>query len=136
MRQPLRCIKSERKFPTFPARRGTTSPAATIRRRRRFAGSRVVRLPTLMGHYGEALAAAGTENAAPNRRSAGRSSEDAKRCAVDATRCDEGDELSTAKLTQKPGKSAAFRETVKSGTMLCYPFAPLAQLAEQLTLNQ
>jgi hypothetical protein len=96
----------------------------------------VGRLETFTGPRSEYLAAAGTEDAAPEARSAGRSSCDTKRYVDDTTPYDENAARATLPLAANALDLTALYDAVPSGTMLCDSFAPLAQLAEQLTLNQ
>ena len=53
-----------------------------------------------------------------------------------ATSCDELAQPAILKITEKPGETRAGCDPVPSGTMPCTHLAPLAQSAEQLTLNQ
>lgn len=94
------------------------------------------RLRKFMGSTSDALSATGTEDLKPESRSAGRSALAAKRCVVDAVLSDDASKSTKKAPDGKPLELAALRDTVLSGTIPGYPFAPLAQLAEQLTLNQ
>jgi hypothetical protein len=94
------------------------------------------RLESIMGRASEQLAATGTDDPAPNARSARRSSWGTKQYVDGTTSYDENAEPATLPLTENTSNSTARCEPVPSGTMPCLPKAPLAQLAEQLTLNQ
>lgn len=96
----------------------------------------VRRLEAIMGQGVERLAATGTYDMAPEARSARRSSWDAKRCVDGATQCDEAADSPNLPSRENPLNSATGCDPMLSGTIPCYPLAPLAQLAEQLTLNQ
>ena len=72
----------------------------------------------------------------PNANLSVPSSQGANQCVAGATQCDEEAEPTTLSLSKNALDSAARCDVVQSSTMLCCPFAPLAQLAEQLTLNQ
>ncbi len=80
----------------------------------------------------DALAPTGTDEA----RSSWRSSRRAKRCVEGATRCEETDSSPTDPIDENGCISRAGSGPVRHSTMRGLPWAPLAQLAEQLTLNQ
>ena len=75
----------------------------------------------------------------PKPRSTTRSSQDAqgsetnRRC---ATHCDSDGKFDDPRSERNGLKTRARCDVVRSRTMQCLPLAPLAQLAEQLTLNQ
>ena len=93
------------------------------------------------GGYGPPVAEAATRTAdgsaeAPGSRSARRSAQDAHGCADGANGCDNGEAPEALRIAESPEKTGARSDTVRPGTMPCIDTAPLAQLAEQLTLNQ
>ena len=96
----------------------------------------VSRFGRFMGTAALTMAATGTADITPQQRSAGRSAEDAVACMLHATPCNGDDDLAISKESGNTENSAARCTPMQSSTMLCYPIAPLAQLAEQLTLNQ
>jgi hypothetical protein len=67
----------------------------------------VRQLESFMGHVVEQLATTGTDDLAPQVRSATRSAHAAKRCVDGAIPCDESDEPTIVPLAQNPLKSTA-----------------------------
>jgi hypothetical protein len=53
-----------------------------------------------------------------------------------ATPCDQPAQPPILQISQNPDKTGASCDPVPSATIPCTPMAPLAQLAERLTLNQ
>ena len=73
----------------------------------------------------------------PNESNSGYdSTRSASQCMEGATRCNNDRQRQPAAEDRIPEKTGARSDPVRPGTMPCYPTAPLAQLAEQLTLNQ
>jgi hypothetical protein len=96
----------------------------------------VGRLERVFGTGSVSEAPTGTENLTAEARSARRSARDAAGCLMGAIQCNEEPELHEQKHARNTLNSAARCNPMQSSTMLCDAYAPLAQLAEQLTLNQ
>jgi hypothetical protein len=88
---------------------------------------------------GEADVGSGHPGGDSSSCSTGRSSENAEPGEVTparAKRCDQSTREESSGASEKTAKPGAGCEAMRSPTMLCLPPASLAQLAEQLTLNQ
>lgn len=95
------------------------------------------RLGNNMGRQPTAsLAATGTEDSAPMVRSTGSTSCGKAQHVADTSPYDENADPTTLPIDENSLVSTASRHPVRSVTILCNNAAPLAQLAEQLTLNQ
>ena len=88
----------------------------------------------------EAMRATGTDNAQVVdgiiARSAWRSSQGATLCVAEASQCNNDSPATGGRISESPEKIGTRSNSMPSVTMPCNPPAPLAQLAEQLTLNQ
>ena len=96
----------------------------------------ISRFSLFMGTRLFPLAATGPEDNTPELCSARSSSGGAAQYILGATPCNDEAEAITLSMSKNTKKLAARCDPMPSGTMLCDPFASLAQLAEQLTLNQ
>jgi integrase len=96
----------------------------------------VARLERYFGPESNSLAVSEAVNAVPETRSAGRSSGGTAACLHDTRPYEKEGKPDPQLARQNNGNSASRYEPVLSATMAYDPFASLAQLAEQLTLNQ
>jgi hypothetical protein len=88
----------------------------------------------------EAMQATGTDDVhgadESIERSAWRSTQGATLCVAKASQCNEDNPATVGRKGKSPEKLGARSNSPPSVTMPSYATAPLAQLAEQLTLNQ
>ena len=86
------------------------------------------------------MRATGTDNAQAAdgiiERSAWRSAQGATLCVAEASQCNDDSPANGDRIGESPEKIGARSDSLLSVTMPCDQTAPLAQLAEQLTLNQ
>ncbi len=94
----------------------------------------VDKLDSMLTVHAETLAATGTDG--PEKRSAGRSTQNAKPCIPNATGCESTTETEETITVPNPLRVADIGDTLLPSASQCDVDAPLAQLAEQLTLNQ